>query len=232
MDDPGFLGQRQELRRQQRAPLGMVPADQRLDADQRAGGAIDLRLIADLQLALDQRGRSSASAWRRRRSWRSMPGSKKQKRFRPPFLARYSAMSARCSSCAGVVPVGRHHRDADAHGHLRLAPVQIERLGQHVDDPPAQALDVRRTVDVALQHGELVAALTGHACRCRAGRRAGARAQRARRRSPEAWPDAVVDLLEPVEVEAEHGSTGAMPPAARHDLAQPLAASAHGWAGR
>ena len=33
----------------------MAPADQRLDPDQRAGGAIDLRLIADLQLALGQR---------------------------------------------------------------------------------------------------------------------------------------------------------------------------------
>ena len=128
------------------------------------------------------------------------------------------------------MPVGRRHRDADAYRHVRLAPVQIERLRHHGDDPLAQAFYVRQTVHVGLQHGEFVAALTGHAVApAQAGPQAlGASCEEQVARTV---AHAIVDFLEPVEIQAEHGSTaGAMSSTARSRAA--ARSSEHGWAGQ
>ena len=153
----------------------MVPADQRLDADQGAGGAIDLRLIANLQLALGQRQAQLGLGLPAQPQLAVHAGLEEAEAVPAAVLGPVQSHVGPLQQLRGVMPVGRHHRDADAHRHLRLAPVQIERLRQHGDDPSAQALDVRRAVDVGLQHGEFVAALTGHAVAAAQAGRAGAR---------------------------------------------------------
>ena len=54
-DQPGHLGQRDEPVRRDLAELRVVPAHQRLDADQVAGAQVDLGLVADDDLAGGQR---------------------------------------------------------------------------------------------------------------------------------------------------------------------------------
>ena len=51
-DQPGLLGQPQELARLDHAALGVVPADQRLEADDLAAAQVDLRLVEEPELAL------------------------------------------------------------------------------------------------------------------------------------------------------------------------------------
>ena len=51
-DQPGLLGERDELRRAASRPqLGVVPADERLEAEDRAGVQLDQRLVVDDELA-------------------------------------------------------------------------------------------------------------------------------------------------------------------------------------
>ena len=47
IDEPGFLGQADELGRADDAALRVIPAHQRFDADDRGGGEFDDRLIVD-----------------------------------------------------------------------------------------------------------------------------------------------------------------------------------------
>ena len=55
VDQAVLLGQRDEARRRNGAELGVVPADQRLDAAQAAVGQRDLGLVDHVQPAVDQR---------------------------------------------------------------------------------------------------------------------------------------------------------------------------------
>src|SRR5215211_3104732 len=52
-DQAGVLGQGDELARHDQAPVGMVPADQRLHPGQAAAGQLDHRLVADRELLAD-----------------------------------------------------------------------------------------------------------------------------------------------------------------------------------
>ena len=54
-DQAGLLGQRDELGRRHQAEVGMVPAQQRLDAEHGAVGEADLGLVVDHELALLER---------------------------------------------------------------------------------------------------------------------------------------------------------------------------------
>ena len=49
LDQAGFLGQRNEIRRRNHAALGMTPAQQRLNADDAALAQIHLGLIMQIQ---------------------------------------------------------------------------------------------------------------------------------------------------------------------------------------
>ena len=82
-DQPGLLGDRDELERRDHPALGMLPADERLGRDRVAGGEVDHRLIPGLELAaLERRGaarsRGARGPWPRcaspRRTARSAHG--------------------------------------------------------------------------------------------------------------------------------------------------------------
>ena len=56
-DEPGVLGQRNELAGQHEPELGVVPADERLGRDRLARRDVDDRLVVDDQLvAFERRG--------------------------------------------------------------------------------------------------------------------------------------------------------------------------------
>jgi hypothetical protein len=55
VDQPDFLGERDEHRRADRPVLGMVPADQRLEPGHRLARGVDAGLVDDPQLALLER---------------------------------------------------------------------------------------------------------------------------------------------------------------------------------
>ena len=55
VDQPGLLGERDELLRRHQPPFRVMPAHQRLDADHLAGAQVDLRLIDQGELPLVDR---------------------------------------------------------------------------------------------------------------------------------------------------------------------------------
>ena len=105
-DQPGLLGQRDEVQRRHQPALGVLPADQRLDPGQPAGRQLHGRLVVDGELArARRRGRARPSA----ASWpmiaESMSGAKTADRPLPASLAAYIATSAcRSSSAASCCP--------------------------------------------------------------------------------------------------------------------------------
>ena len=108
--------------------------------------------------------------------------------------------------------------DADARGDEHLAPVEVERRLQ-VRDHPLGGVDGRGDLHVLDQDGELVTTQAGDGVARRA-------------RVPETLPDGlqervtgevaerVVDRLEVVQVEEEHGSLAARTPADERVLAR------------
>ena len=54
-DQPGLLGERNELGRRDHAALGMVPAQQRLEAADLVALEVDERLVVELELAVGER---------------------------------------------------------------------------------------------------------------------------------------------------------------------------------
>ena len=104
----------------------------------------------------------------------------------------------------GAVDVALHPGDAHAAPDVQLAPVDLERLAQPFQHPVGHLDDVDVVAGVLDQHGELVAAEPGHGV---AGPHAGVQALGHLDEQPVAGgvAEAVVDLLEAVQVEEQHG---------------------------
>ena len=78
-DQADFLGERDELVGRDQPALGMVPAQQRLEAGDLAGLQVDERLVVELELAAWRaRLRRSSSSSRRACMRASISGSKKR----------------------------------------------------------------------------------------------------------------------------------------------------------
>ena len=101
------------------------------------------------------------------------------------------------------VTVGRVHGHPDAHGDEHRLPAHLEWLAQHVDQPPRGRLaDGRGVIDTAHQDRELVAAQSSqHALAEAAAEAVGGLAQEL---VTARMAQAVVDVLEPVEVAEQH----------------------------
>ena len=140
-DQGGLLGQRDEAQRRQHAELGVVPAHERLDADDRAGVELDLRLVVDQELAasstpicLRRRARGAAPS-----PWRSAPPRARScsgrrsdsSRRRPAWRAAWPSAPARSASRRRGRRSGRWRRrcwrsretrgSPTVHGFLKLS---------------------------------------------------------------------------------------------------------------
>ena len=103
----------------------------------------------------------------------------------------------------GALVARARQRDADADAGEHLVPAHLDGRGQLLVDPLGDAGGVRLAVDVVEQHGELVAAQARQRV---AGPQAALQPARGADQQLVAGlvSEAVVDRLEPIEVEVEH----------------------------
>ena len=104
--------------------------------------------------------------------------------------------------------VVRVHRDAGARLDLEVELVDAERILERDADPRRDRERLTFAGDVGEQHGELVAAEPGDDAALRQ-HLLDARADHAQQRVAGLVPERVVDLLEPVEVDQQHGGAAA-----------------------
>ena len=218
-----------------RPRLGVLPAHQRLDADdlarrrgRRSAGSATRSsprsmAAAQRRFSISSRCDGARRAWPRRRA---------RSRARPRSLARYIAASASRSSVVGVgspaaaraMPMLARHEDVGAG--------QGERLGQRRRDPLGDArARPRSSVELLAQHDELVAAEAGDGV-VRAQRRPQPLGDAHSSASPARVAEAVVDHLEVVEVEEQHRRPRADAASAARAPAEPVEEAGCGWAAR
>ena len=190
----------------------LAPAHERLDADQPAAGQVDLRLVVDLELRCSpapSAARCSSSIRRRMRA--RVASENSSTRSLPDSLAWYIAVSASRSSASGSISCGRGDAAADAHAHVAALAGDVERRDERAahaagGDRRARSDRRRRTAPtnssppMRATHVALVAT-------------APLQALRDLDQQPVAGlvAEAVVDDLEVVEVEEQHGDAVAAP---------------------
>ena len=217
-DQAGLLGQRDERLRRDVAPQRVVPADQRLGADDPTLGQIELRLIVQPELALARiASRMSASSARRSSSLLVHLG-REEAVGRPAFLLGAIQRDIGLLQQDSRIGIRQHdvgrvpHRDADADtdGDLSCRPGRTSAPARRSGAVPAARCRAscraptctmanssppsRASVSVSRTQAR---SLAGHVDQQPV---AGGVAQR------------VVHLLEAVEIEVEHGQRRALAP--------------------
>ena len=136
-------------------------------------------------------------------------------------MAPYIAMSARRSSSSAVLPSSGKKRDADARADECFTAVDHERFLQTLDHLDRHGLGLERALNLRQHDRILVPAESGHGIRV---------AQYGRKSQPgllqqliaAAVTERVVDFLEAVEVDEQHGEAPLVAMRLRHGLAQPI----------
>ncbi len=161
-DQAGLLGDRHELGRADQAEPRVLPARERLDADDLAGRQLDLRLEEEDDLAvLRSPGAAPPASERRRGLKRSSRGSNIT--WPPPLsLAAYIAMSARWISVSTPVPCSGWQAMPMLRVDLEREALDRERLAQAGEQLARDDAGVAAGgASVGQQHAELVAAEAG-----------------------------------------------------------------------
>ena len=205
-DQAGVLGERDEVAGRNEAELGVVPAHERFERDRQPGTDVDDRLVVDDQLVALERAVQSGDA---RQSVRGVG-----------CFAVGLVLDAAPAALLGAVhrvvgfaqQLGRvglvaRDRDADARAHEQGLGVDLERLLQDRRDAIDRGVHLEVVLHVFDDDDELVTAEP----RDRVGR--AQPVDHALRDLGEQTvagvvTEAVVDELEPVEVEEEHGHRG------------------------
>ena len=222
-DQPGLLGQRHELRRTDEPPLGVLPADERLEADE-PGIAVDRhpRLVVDAQL-LRARGRSAATT--PSPTPRLSGGGRCRRSARSPRAAQLlGAVHGRVGVADGVVDRGRRigdHRDPDAHPHRALLAAEADGKAGGVADALGDDHRLALALHAFEEEGELVAAEPGDGVH-RPQEPDETVGEHGEQPVTGAVPERVVDLLEGVDVEEQQRDGGARPPRAIQGDGQPV----------
>ena len=207
-DQAGLLRQRQEVVRRDQALLRMLPPDQGFEADQAVVEQRDDGLVVDLELLpLDRlpQVRLELEAGDRARVHR---GVEDLVAVLAPLLR---AVHRRVRVAQQVVRllVVLARGDADRHGREHLVALEREGLGQLLEDAVGDLDRIRRVAHVVEEDGELVAAEAGDGV---AGPHAGLEPPGDRGEEQVALQvaEAVVDVLEAVDVEEEDREHGAL----------------------
>ena len=122
-------------------------------------------------------------------------------------------------------------RDPDAGGDDGLETVEVERVARDAQQPVGERVGVLDAVELLADDDELVAAEPGDEI-TGAQRLVEAATHLDEEAVSGVVADAVVEDLEPVEVEEEHGDIRAALPLVATDPAEPFEAPAPGWGGR
>ena len=160
-DHAGLLGQRDEVQRRDDAVLGVLPADQGLQAGDLLGAQVHDRLVPQLEL-VPHDGPAQVRL-------HLQPGLELVLHGRLEQLEAILAQLLRLvhgqvgadHQLLGVVPADLAEGDADAAADEGLLAGQIERLAQGLEDPAGHRYDLLDAADTGQQHGELVAAEPG-----------------------------------------------------------------------
>ncbi len=206
-DDAGLLGHPQEVARRHDAAHRVVPAQERLDRDAVTGGEVELGLEQHPQLVAVERAPERALGEQARHGLGVH-------RLVEELVARAAASLGAVHRRVGVLqearralrrPVG--DRDADAGRHRDLGARERERFGERLRGALGQLGGLLLAAQVLAEHHELVAADAGDGVLATHGRGQAA-AHRHQQLVAGLVAEAVVDQLEAVEVDEEHGDVG------------------------
>lgn len=204
-DQPVLLGKRNELIRRHEAPRRVVPAQQGLEADHLAIHP-RLRLEIDQELVLLQ---CLSQIVLQQPAIAQLPVHLGLEQADPPPALAFGTIEC-CIGVGeqrgGIHAVVRIKRDADAEADMGKIVVDLELLADRLDQALGERQNLLTPDVVGHQDHELVAADTSDEGAV------GFRGKPVRRRPHQHVADGmaeyVVDLLEAVEIEAEHGKTG------------------------
>ncbi len=206
------LGQRDELGRRDEAELGMLPAQQRLDAHELLAVGVQLRLVVQQQLVALQRAAQCRLQLQLARRALLHAGREEAPRRLALVLGAVHRRVGVARQDLVVVAVRRIAGDADRHRHAQLVALHHARLGQALQQLAGHQLGAGG-VGAGQQHGELVAAEAGHGVDLAQAALQAAR-DLAEQRVAHAVAEGVVDVLELVQIH-EHQRERPMV-AARH----------------
>ena len=168
-DEPGLLGDGDELVGRQDAELRMPPAQQRFRAGDPAGGDLDLGLVEQHELALVD-GLAHLPFQRHALGGvRVHLVGEERVGLAAALLGLVHRHFGVLEQRVGILAVSRRHGDADARAHAQLVTVDVERLGQRVLDAPRHGggiVHLGQVVQIGQQRREAVAADAGERHRC------------------------------------------------------------------
>ena len=164
-DEPGLLGEGDEARRREQAPLGVVPADERLAADDRTRGQLDDRLVVERQPAALDRRRQRGPQLQALERARVDLGLEHLVTALAALLRQVDGdVGAAQEDLAGRA-AARIDGDADRGRDRDLPAFDGEGLGDRSEDPVGDGEDLALAVGVLEEDGEVVAAEASRANR-------------------------------------------------------------------
>ncbi|MNM59370.1 hypothetical protein D3C81_706210 [compost metagenome] len=204
VDQPGFLGDGDEVHGHDHATGRVLPAQQRLIAGNAAGLLVDHRLVVQLQLAQVQRGAQVG--------FHQAALARGDVQFDVEALVAVAAVALGlvqrhvgvAQQLLGLVAVIRRNGNADAHPHRELVPLDLERRADRVDQALRSVACGLPALQAGQHHGKLVAAQAGQGV-VFAQLAAQALAQRAQQFVAKGVAQRIVDVLEVVQVQAQGG---------------------------
>lgn len=204
MDEPRLFGERDEARGRHRSALGMVPAQESLAARERARARVELGLVVERELAaLERRPQVGLQALalavffgHGRGEQTGLPA---PQRLRP--IERDVGVPQQVAGRAAVL--GRQG-DADAAAGTHRLLLDRERFRERTQEPPGEREGLLRLREVGNEDRELVAAQSREDV-ARAQLGAQPRRGDAQELVAGGVTERVVDVLETVEIEQEHG---------------------------
>ena len=203
-DQPGLLGERDEVRRRHGTADGVVPAEQRLEPGHLSFREVHEGLVAELELAFGERVAEVGLESPARLSFRVHPGCEEAESAAPFGFGAVQRQIGAFQKRIHVQPVGWRQRDADAHADIERVAVDGERLRHRFDQPLGEHPGSVRLLGADLDDGELVAAEPPDRVLFRqASPDAGG--DRLEKHVSDRVAERVVDRLEAVEIETEDG---------------------------
>ena len=220
-DQPAILGKADEAVGRHGTTLRMGPAHERLEADHPAAADLDLRLVDEVQLGrIDGPAQIvlEANPLGRIAVQDAVEEAERVAPLRLCPIERHVGMAEQRVSILGI---DRIEADPQARGHPQLVPVDVHRRFEAAHDLARRDGRVVHPAQPAQDHDELVATHP----RDRVLLPHGAPqplAELHQERVAHGVAEAVVDRLEPVDIEEGHGDDLAGPLGMLEDLAEPL----------
>ncbi len=200
----------------------VVPADQSLDAALRLGGEIVLRLVDDLELLAAQRQPELMLDHAPALQGLVHARLEEAHALAAVALGLGERDVGMAQHLGGGVAVAGGERDADARRAYHVLVGDAEGTAQGLDQSVHVGHDITEIGDVDQRDGELIGAAACHEIAL-AQRALNADADLAQHRIAAGMVRRVVDLLELVDVETEHGDMGAVPMHGDQRVGQTLA---------